>query len=121
MTDWELGIFQCMAFDGAGPVPRHLGGWVKAPFAIDPRYYNVSTEKGWVITHIPSGFVVRAVKGDLSDAKRIADEVLTCWDWNFTDPSKGKNASPAIKALMQKYPGVLTASTDFDPPCWLDA
>lgn len=126
MTDWTMQIFPCKTHKpGSEPIILHIGGWVKGDFGLDPRRYDLSdwgeeTAKGWVITHIPTGYVVRAIKAASPDkAKEIADIIASACDWNFTDPDAAKALSQAVKKVMADH-SEIAGMIDFHSPLWLD-
>ena len=121
---WTLEIFECLAGVDL-PVPEicKIGGWVKEPFAIDPRWYNeaesVDEAAGWMITHLPTGFCCFGVVGNKQLAFQIADELAAGGQWEFVDPSSGAKNSEIVKSLRAKYPQI-KAPRLFEKALWLD-
>lgn len=113
MSDWQKTIFQVMVDSNGKPAPRSCGGWVKGPFALDPRYYfddDEDLQKGWMITHIPTGFSVRGVQGDLAMARLVADKILAAASWDFTDNSEAASRGPCVVDLMNIHPEIVRPS-----------
>ncbi len=119
MSDWEMGLFKIKVMELNKPEDRTIGGWIKHPFAIDPRRYYESDyddsvmKIGWVITHIPTGYVVRAFRGDLGECKAAADALLACADWDFSDAASAKERAPDVQKVMSEHPS-LTSNKGFD-------
>lgn len=123
MADWQLELFHCLVETTSGPQRRTLGGWVREPFAIDPRFYFderlEAMQKGWVITHLPTGFIVRGVRGGLEQAKLVCDCLLDGDDWDFVDVAVAQARGPRVKALMEQFPSIC-APSQFESALWLD-
>lgn len=126
MSDWEIGTFKmkCAGRDGIA-IDFTVAGQIKHPFALDPRRYDelrdgdIIERVGWVITHLPSGFIVRGVKANLSAAKNAAEALLSEADWDFTDPLEAKSRKETMQKVVKDFPCLCSAS-DFDSAIPLD-
>ena len=110
MSQWVLDFFEGMFLYPSGDTgPARIAGWVREPFAIDPRRYidveAAEMRRGWVITHLPTGFIVGAVRAGRAEAISIADWLLDQADWDFVDAAAGSRANRAvIKQLSATRP-----------------
>jgi hypothetical protein len=100
--DWRPGGFTVNTDHG----PRTVAGWISEPFALDFRvWWNRVDEdytKGWLLTHIPTGFQCFGIAASLERAFEIAGRMSALGDWNFTDPEAKKPLLPAVRSLVEE-------------------
>lgn len=107
--DWTVAPVTAKCAGKDGPIDHVVAGWVKGPFGLDFRVFEDEDGEylnpGFVITHLPTGMVVRQlVSVGMAEAKALADEILDSADWTFT----GKPAAEhrvAVQAIMQRHKG----------------
>ena len=112
---WQVGEIELrVEGDQAAPVvERTVAGWVKGLFGLDARVFyddNENLTPGFVLTHLPTGYVVRQLHCGLSQAKQIADQIAEGADWHFHDAADGprvKACGPAVLAVMQSHPNTV--------------
>jgi hypothetical protein len=101
-----------------------IAGWINGLFALDFRVMldmNDEYRKGWVLTHLPTGFIVVKLGLDRDAAIAVADEIAACADWNFTDPAGAKPISAAVKPIFDRLgDDNLRACRDIGP-VWHDS
>jgi hypothetical protein len=94
--------------------PRIMAGWVKRPFALDFRAWrdnDYDYERGWLLTHLPTGCQVFGICSDLERAFEIVARVEALGDWGFTDPKDGKPLARLVRALIDELGGEILRGT----------
>ena len=82
-----------------------VAGWVRGNFGIDERA-NLSRRRGktWCLTHLPTGYAAKALRGSLKSVQAIADQIEACADWDFADPQQAKVRGAAVHEVMEGNP-----------------
>lgn len=111
---WQVGPVEIMTTSG----PNVIAGWVNGRFGLDFRAMLNDDEEwdgGWVLTHLPTGMVVRRIFSNLQTAQAYAGEIAAHGDWDFTEatPDRMKALSPVIANAKDKFPNVTTAHRVF--------
>lgn len=104
---WQVGPVEIITTSG----PQVIAGWVNGKFGLDFRAMLTDDEEwdgGWVLTHLPTGMVVRRIFANLQTAQAYAGEIAAHGDWDFTEatPDRMKALSPVIAAAKAKFPNV---------------
>lgn len=92
-----------------------VAGWVSGLFALDFRVWNSWDEefdedrndRGWVLTHLPTGFMAAGILAPLEEAKTIADRIIGLADWSFSDPAESKSRGSLLLPLRKELEGKL--------------
>ena len=107
MNGWNAQGFTVRTDQGE----REIAGWVNGVFALDFRVfredhydYDIDTFSGWQLTHIPTGFKAFGILTPLDRATKLADELASAADWNFTDPAEAKRLSKVARDFMEAHP-----------------
>lgn len=101
MSAWEPCGFTANTDEG----PRLIAGWVKPPFALDFRVWAAGEDgydRGWLLTHLPTGFQVLGILTPLNEACEIADRVAALMDWSFDDAAGAKGKASFLKPLKEE-------------------
>lgn len=107
---WQVGPVEIITTSG----PQVVAGWVNGKFGLDFRAMLTDEEEwdgGWVLTHLPTGMMVRRISANLQTAQAYAGEIAAHGDWDFTEatPDRMKALSPVIAEAKGKFPNVSTA------------
>jgi hypothetical protein len=112
---WRPGGFQVSTDQGTAEV----AGWLHGHFALDFRLFRDEwgdwSERGWQLTHVPTGMVAAGILAPLDRACEIADEIAAAADWDFTDPSEARSRGPAAMAVIAAHEGVAIRTTGRGP------
>ncbi len=112
---WERQKFMIAVSRGGGKVePMLVDGWVCHPFAVDKRYHDgPGSTVAWCITHLPTGYGVKHVKGRRALAQKVADDLARACNWNFTDPLGSKGIARFVRPVFENFdPDVFADSDD---------
>lgn len=108
VADWQVGPIHTKHPEGRAYV---LPAWVKGLFGLDYRYNDDGG--AWVLTHLPTGYAVFAIREPLPFAQTIADEVAEWGDWNFADPSGAARFKVRLPELRTRYPDSIVHINEF--------
>jgi hypothetical protein len=97
-----------------GPTDHIVAGWINGPFGLDFRVFTDDVvgdaTPGFMLTHLPTGFVVRAlIAVGMKEAMALADEILDSADWTSPATPTPEQCA-AVKMIMADYPGVVTSA-----------
>lgn len=87
---------------------HEVAGWVNGLFALDFRIWSAPDEwdegydRGWLLTHLPTGHQMFGIIAPLTEARQIADRVAELTDWSFDDPAAAKGKSALLKPLKDE-------------------
>ena len=104
--EWRAGAFTVRTDQGE----FQIAGWICEPFALDFRVWETDDDwydRGWALTHLPTGFVAAGILAPLNQAFSIADEMNACADWDFTDPMQAQKLRKQVHALQARHEGLL--------------
>jgi hypothetical protein len=112
-SGWNDGLFVMKVIGSDGVKDKTVDGYVNGIFALDKRSDVYDLRKVvWCMTHLPTGYAVRHIRGSLSDAFKIADEIAAGADWDFSDPKEARSRGPAVKAVAERHPNAFHNSND---------
>lgn len=102
---WEAGEFSIRVKSGEEePEDVRVAGWIKWPFALDFRVYLDEDDdfvKGWVLTHIPSGYIIANIGGPLEDAMMWGDRFMALPGWEALTPETSREMVPLVRPLFE--------------------
>lgn len=110
---WRIGPVIATCARQGEIVERELAGWVSGRFGL---HYSMFADDdgepaipGFVLTHLPTGYVVRHLHCGLSDAQRVASALQAAADWDFDDPASAKRyeAAVAVGRAMEQEPDIV--------------
>ena len=111
---WEVAPI-ALKVRGPDGVPADfiVAGWRKGLFGLDFRVFDDGdgefAQGGFILTHIPTGYVVRQIVGvGTTRAKELADEIAESANWDFTG-APTQQCKTAIAELIAKHSEVLAS------------
>lgn len=115
---WQVG--EIPAITDCGRIA--IAGWVRGHFGLDFRIWENAIcddyQKGWCLTHIPTGRVAMAIFAPLHRAQELADEFSLLGDWSFSENEDAKSLSVVARGFRNTHGSAVAFRSPCYSPLW---